>query len=57
MDKLRDYFFKDNASAERLVALHRRPEIQELSLRLWIKKDSSMEGFKDYIKLFGKFLS
>ncbi len=57
MDKLRVYFLKDDTSAERLVALHRRPEIQELSLRLWIKKDSSMEVFKDYIKLFRKFLS
>jgi geranylgeranyl reductase len=57
MDKLRAYFLKDDASVERLVALHRRPEIQELSLRLWIKKDGGMEIFKGYIKLFRKFLS
>ena len=57
MDRLRDYFLKDDASAERLFSLHRRPEILEASLRLWIKKDSSMEGLKGYIKLLGKFLS
>jgi len=57
MDRLRDYFLRDDASAERLFSLHRRPEILEASLRLWIKKDSSMEGLKDYIKLIGKFLS
>jgi geranylgeranyl reductase len=57
MDKLRNYFLKDNASAERLVALHRRPEVQEVSMRLWLMKDSREEGFKDYIRLFGKFLS
>ncbi len=56
MDKLRNYFLKDNTSAERLVALHVRPEVQEVSMRLWLRKDSSKEGLKDYIKLFGKFL-
>jgi hypothetical protein len=56
MDRLRNYFLKDDASAERLVALHRRPEIQEASLQLWVMKDSSRKGFLHYMKLFGKFL-
>ncbi|MBI5187910.1 MAG: geranylgeranyl reductase family protein [Nitrospirae bacterium] len=57
MDKLRDYFLKDDISAERLVALHRRPEVQEASMRLWLRKDSSKEGLLSYMRLFGKFLS
>jgi geranylgeranyl reductase len=57
MDKLRNYFLKDDLSAGKLVALHRRPDIQEASLRLWVRKDSSREGLKSYIRLFGKFLS
>jgi geranylgeranyl reductase len=57
MDKLRNYFLKDDDSAERLVDLHKRPEVQETSMRLWLRKDSSREGLKDYIGLFGKFLS
>ncbi len=56
MDKLRNYFLKDDMSAERLVALHRRPDIQEASVRLWLGEDSRREGLKDYIRLFGKFL-
>jgi geranylgeranyl reductase len=56
MDRLRNYFLKDDASAERLVALHRRPEIQEASLQLWVMKDSVHKGLLHYIKLFGKFL-
>jgi hypothetical protein len=56
MDKLRNYFLKNDASAEKLVALHRRPEIQELSMKLWLRKDTSREGLKSYIKLFRKFL-
>lgn len=57
MDKLRKFFLKDDDSAEKLIALHKRPEVQETSLKLWLRKDSSKEGLKDYIRLFGKFLS
>lgn len=57
MNKLRNYFLKDDDSAERLVSLHRRPEIQEASLRLWISKDSSQEGLMSYMRLFRKSLS
>jgi len=57
MAKLGNYFLKDDASAEKLVSLHRRPEIQEASLRLWLMKDSSKKGLASYIDLFGKFLS
>jgi len=57
MDKLRNYFLKDDVSAERLVALYRRPEIQDLSMKLWLWKDSSREGLKSYIRLFGRFLT
>jgi geranylgeranyl reductase len=57
MDKLKNFFFKDDASAERMVALHKRQEVQEASMRLWLQKDSTGLGLKEYIKLFGKFLS
>jgi geranylgeranyl reductase len=57
MDKLRNFFFKDDASAEKMVALHRRQEVQEVSMSLWLQKDSSGLGLREYIKLFGKLLS
>ena len=57
MDKLKNFFFKDDASAERMVALHRSQEVQEASMRLWLQKGSTGLGLKEYIKLFGKFLS
>lgn len=56
MNKLRDYFLKDDASAEKLIELHRRKDIQEASLRLWLRKDSSKESIFDYMRLFRKFL-
>ena len=55
MNALGDHFLKDDVSAGRLVALHRRPEIQEASLRLWTMKDSS-GSLAGYIRFFGKFL-
>jgi geranylgeranyl reductase len=57
MDKLKNFFFKDDASAEKMVALHKRQDVQEVSIRLWLQKDSSGLGLKEYIRLFGKFLS
>lgn len=56
MNKLRNYFLKDDASAEKLVALHRRRDIREASLMLWIRKDSSKEGLMDYMRFFRKCL-
>jgi geranylgeranyl reductase len=57
MDKLKNFFFKDDASAEKMVALHSRQDVQEASMRLWLQKDSRGLSLKEYIKLFGKFLS
>jgi geranylgeranyl reductase len=57
MDKLKNFFFKDDTSAEKMVALHNRQEVQEASMSLWLQKDSSGLGLKEYIKLFRKFLS
>lgn len=56
MKKLRNYLLKDDAPAEKLVALHRRRDIREASLMLWIGKDSSEEGLMDYMMFFRKLL-
>ncbi len=56
MNALRDYFLKDDNSAERLVALHGRPEIREASLRLWSIKDDGKPNLMSYIRFFGKLM-
>jgi geranylgeranyl reductase len=56
MDRLRKFFLKDDVAMEKLVALHRRSEVQEVSMRLWLRKDIGRESLKSYIKLFWKFL-
>ncbi|MBA4393451.1 MAG: hypothetical protein C0407_07845 [Desulfobacca sp.] len=56
MEKLEHFFLKNDAWAEKLVALHKRPEVQEASLQLWLRKDRSKQSLLHYVKLFGKFL-
>lgn len=56
MEKLRSYFLKDDPSAERLVALHTRPDIQQASRSLWLMKDRGKEAFLSYSGLFRKLL-
>ncbi len=56
MDTLKKHFLKNDLNAERFVALHRRPEVQEASMRLWLRKDRRSEVLHSYIKLFSKFI-
>lgn len=56
MGKLKNYFLKDDKSVEKLINLHRKPEVQEASMRLWLTKDKSKGSLLKYMKLFGKFL-
>jgi geranylgeranyl diphosphate/geranylgeranyl-bacteriochlorophyllide a reductase len=56
MDKLRNYFLKNDASAEKLVDLHRRQDVQEASLRLWLRKDSGKGSLSEYLRIFRKFV-
>ena len=56
LDKLKNYFLKDDASIERMIALHRHPEVQEISLRLWLRRDDRRHSLFHYLKLLRKFL-
>lgn len=56
MEKLEHFFLRSDAQVEKLVALHKRPEVQEASLRLWLRKDRSKQSLWHYARLFGKFL-
>jgi geranylgeranyl reductase len=55
MEKLRNFFLKDDDSAEKLVAMHRRPDVQMVSLRLWLRHDGNRDCLRSYIRIFGKF--
>ena len=56
LNGIRRYFLRDDASAERMVALHTRPEIRDISRRLWVCRDGNKKELAYYLRLFGKFL-
>jgi geranylgeranyl reductase len=56
MRLLWEYFLKDDKNAERLVDLLKRPDLQEASMRLWLRKDLSPASLISYIKHF-KFVT
>lgn len=52
MRLLWEYFLKDDIRAEKLVELLKRPELQEASMRLWLRKDLSQKSLLSYIRHF-----
>lgn len=57
MKQLWEYFLKNDTRAEKLVQLHKRPEVQDSSMRLWLKKDLNQGSLLSYINLLRKFLA
>lgn len=56
MKHLWRYFLKNDNNTEQLVQLHKRPEVQEASMRLWLRKDMNKGSLLSYIKIFKGFL-
>lgn len=56
MKTLWEYFLKDDFHAERLIRLHKSPEVQDASMRLWLRKDSGSRSILSYLKLFSRFI-
>lgn len=52
MRRLWEYFLRDDERAEKLVQFHKRPEVQDSSMRLWLRKDPGKGSLLSYIKLF-----
>ena len=56
MSKIRNYLFKSDSNTEKFVALHKRPEVQEIAMRLWLKKETGSSALISYIKFFKHLL-
>lgn len=56
MSKIRNYLFKSDAQIEKFVALHKRPEVQEIAMRLWLKKETGSSALISYMKIFKHLL-
>ena len=57
MRKLCDYFLRDDNSAEKLVSLYRRQEIQALTMKLWLEKSSDGRKLISFANFFRKVLN
>lgn len=56
MSKIRNYLFKSDSNIEKFVALHKRPEVQEIAMRLWLKKETGSSALISYMKIFKHLL-
>jgi geranylgeranyl reductase len=56
MKKLRDIVLNDDTKIEKLFSVFSRPEVQDLSMRLWLRKDIRHGNLQSYINFFRKFL-
>ncbi len=57
MNTLKGHFLGSDEGIEKLFDIFKDPKVQEASMRLWLRKDTSRGGLLSYISLFRKFLS
>ncbi|NOY64904.1 MAG: geranylgeranyl reductase family protein [Nitrospirae bacterium] len=56
MKAIQEYFLKSDDRFEQLFNLFQRKDVQEVSMLLWLRKDSSKSSIIRYINFFRKFL-
>lgn len=52
MNKIKNYLFKSDENIEKFVVLHKRPEVQEIAMRLWLRKEQGGSALISYLKFF-----
>jgi geranylgeranyl reductase len=57
MKSLWTYFLRGDRQAEQIVQVHKRPEVRDLSLALWLRKDLSKGSLLSYVSIFRRFLN
>ncbi len=48
------YFLRNDRAVERLIDLHRIPEVQEVAMELWLRKSVDKKSLNSYVKLLLK---
>jgi len=57
MRTIKQQLFRNNKNIEKWVALHKRSEVQELAVELWLNKNQDKNKILiDYIKMFRNFI-
>ena len=57
MKRLWAYFLRTDSLAEKIVQVHKRPEVQRASMTLWLRKDLGKGSLLSYTNIFRRFLS
>ncbi len=57
MDRFKNHFFRDDASIEKWIGVHRSTAVQELAMRLWLQKEPGTRQLFAYLKAFGSLLA
>ncbi|MBA4349576.1 MAG: hypothetical protein C0415_06280 [Thermodesulfovibrio sp.] len=52
MSKIKNLFFKSDENIEKWLLLHKKPEVQEIAMRLFLKKESKSGSLISYINFF-----
>ncbi len=56
MRRLETVFLRNDEQMERLFSIFSRKEVQEISMRLWLKKDADRGSLLSYLNIFRKYL-
>lgn len=57
MRKFQDFMFADDEKMDRWLNIHRTPQVQDLAMALWLRKQTNKELIYTYIKAFGSIIS
>jgi geranylgeranyl reductase len=57
MSTIRRFFFRSDTAIERWVSLHKNPEIQELAMSLWLRKDQETRHLAHYFRAFVRLIA
>ncbi len=56
MNKIKNYIFKNDENIEKFVLLHKRLDVQEIAMRLWLTKETGASSLISYLKMLTHIL-
>ncbi|MGO9379757.1 MAG: geranylgeranyl reductase family protein [Dissulfurispiraceae bacterium] len=57
MNRLKNHFFRDDASIEKWISVHRSSVVQDLAMQLWLQKEPGANQLSAYFKAFASILA
>jgi geranylgeranyl reductase len=57
MKKFQDYMFGNDERIDQWLNIHRDPNVQEIAMALWLRKEKGNHLIPLYFKAFGSFIS